>query len=74
MAKIGLLVLGLVLVYWMLKSYRRGVDRTSAAPPAEVEDMVRCDRCGVHLPRSESVATGGRFYCTPEHQRERDSG
>ena len=71
MAKIILLVLGLVLVYWTLKSYRRGVDRHDAPPPAKAgEDMVRCEHCGVHLPRSESITTRGVFYCTAEHQRE----
>jgi len=69
--KIILFVLALALVYWILKSYRRGVERRDAPPSAKgSEDMVRCERCGVHLPRSESVTTQGRFFCTPEHQRE----
>jgi uncharacterized protein len=69
--KILLLVLCFALVYWILRSYRRGIERRPAPPPARVnEDMVRCERCGVHLPRSESITTHGHFYCTPEHQRE----
>ena len=65
-----LLVLGLLLVYWILRGYRRRVERRSAPPAAHGgEDMVRCDHCGVHLPRSESITTQGRFYCTPDHQR-----
>lgn len=39
-------------------------------PKGEVEDMVRCARCGVHLPRSESILSGGEFYCSEEHRRE----
>ena len=74
MAKIILVVLGLLLVYWILKSYRRRVDRGGdKAPPATAENMVQCARCGVHLPRSESVTTQGRFYCSPEHQRAGDT-
>ena len=70
MAKIILLFLGLALAYWILKSYRRRVDRReSQKPAAGSEDMVRCAQCGVHLPRSESITTQGRFYCSPEHQR-----
>ena len=70
MAKIVLLVLGLLLVYWILKSYRRRVDRGAPkTPPAGNENMVQCARCGVHLPRSESVTTQGRFYCSQDHQR-----
>ena len=71
MAKIILLVLGLIFVYSILKSYRRGVDHRDAPPPARAgEDMVRCAQCGVHLPRSESFTTRGAFYCSAEHQRE----
>ena len=71
MAKIILLVLGLLAVYWILKSYRRRVDRGESKPPAAGgEDMVQCAQCGVHLPRSESITTQGSFYCSAEHQRE----
>lgn len=70
MPKIVLLVLGLLAVYWILKSYRRRVDRDEAKPPAAGgEDMVRCTRCGVHLPRSESITARGNFFCSAEHQR-----
>lgn len=72
MAKIILLVLGLLLVYWILKSYRRRVDRgepKTPTAPAGGENMVQCARCGVHLPRSEGITTQGRFYCSQEHQR-----
>ncbi|HKA42942.1 MAG TPA: PP0621 family protein [Burkholderiales bacterium] len=73
MAKIILLVLGLLLVYWILKGYRRGIERRGTAPPARGgEDMVRCAHCGVHLPRSESLTTQGEFFCTPDHQREHE--
>lgn len=74
MAKILLVVLGLLLAYWILRSYRRRIDRGEARPQAGTgEDMVRCEQCGVHLPRSESVASQGKFFCSAEHQRERES-
>jgi uncharacterized protein len=69
-AKIILLVLGLLLVFWILRAFRRRVDRGAAgAPPAAGEAMVRCAQCGVHLPRSESLTTQGSYYCCAEHQR-----
>jgi len=74
MVKIILLVLGLLLAYWILKAYRRRVDRKEPQTPAAGgEDMVQCVRCGVHLPRSESITTQGQFYCSPEHQRAHQS-
>jgi uncharacterized protein len=71
LAKIILLVLGLILVVWLVRSYRRRVDRgnTQGTTPTQGESMVRCAHCGVHLPRSESLTTQGSFYCSAEHQR-----
>jgi len=31
--------------------------------------MVRCVYCGVHLPRSESLTSDGKFFCSDEHRR-----
>lgn len=76
MAKIILLALGLLFVYWLLKGYRRRVDREGEKPPpaADGEPMVQCAQCGVHLPRSESITTRGSFYCSAEHQRAHQAG
>ena len=75
MAKIILLVLGLLAVYWILKSFRRRVDRGEPKSPAAAgEDMVQCAQCGVHLPRSESITTQGSFFCSAEHQRAHQAG
>lgn len=75
MAKIILLVLGLVLAYWILKSYRRRVDRSEPRERGTAsEDMVRCAQCGVHLPRSESITTQGSFYCSADHERAHRAG
>jgi len=68
-AKIILLVLGLLFVYWILKGYRRRVDSGEpGATPGKAEDMVQCAECGVHLPRGESITTRGRYFCSTEHQ------
>jgi len=39
------------------------------APVAEIEQMVACAHCGLHVPESESVRGGGSFYCSEEHRR-----
>ena len=76
MAKIILVVLGLMLAWWILKGYRRRVDRRDAAasPSAGGESMVQCAQCGVHLPRSESLLTQGVYFCSAEHRRQHESG
>jgi uncharacterized protein len=36
------------------------------------ELMLRCARCGVHVPASEAIDVGDRHYCSAEH-RDADS-
>ena len=74
MGKLLLILALLVLVYVIVKAYQRAANRppeppSPRRPPAE--DMVRCARCGVHLPRSESLLSGGEFFCSDEHRRQR---
>jgi uncharacterized protein len=65
-----LLALVIVVVYGLFRAQKRKTRRSAPrAGGAKTEDMVRCAQCGVHLPRSESVASGELFYCTPEHRR-----
>ncbi|PZP60726.1 MAG: preprotein translocase subunit YajC [Azospira oryzae] len=70
MGKWLLVALVVVIVFWVLKVYRKHLDRASPSRPTPaVEDMVRCAHCGVHVPRSESLASGERHFCSEEHRR-----
>jgi len=66
MSRLLLLVVIAAVVYLLIRSYRKKseVQQTDAV----AEDMVRCAHCGVHLPRSESIQSDGRFYCCAEHR------
>lgn len=71
---IGYLVYRLLVVL-KRKSLASAAGRPGARPAphahADGEAMVRCERCGVYLPRSEAVDRGDRHYCSLEH---RDAG
>lgn len=32
-------------------------------------DMVRCDHCGLHIPKNEAIRDGDKVYCSEEHRR-----
>ncbi|MEW5943637.1 MAG: PP0621 family protein [Pseudomonadota bacterium] len=69
MVKLLLLAAGVWLIYVILKRYGRSI-RQEKPPAAEGgEDMVRCSQCGVHLPKSESILSHGKHYCSDEHRR-----
>lgn len=65
-----LIAIGFV-VLAVIRTYQRSLNKPSASAKREtiVEDMVKCAHCGVNLPRSEAIYSGGDFFCTPEHKQ-----
>ena len=44
------------------------------AATEQVEKMVSCSHCGIHVPLSEAVhVNSGSFFCSTEHQRQHTS-
>jgi uncharacterized protein len=71
-----LLFFALIVVFfvWVIRSYRRAIKKQreeahKTSSSIEGEDMVRCVHCGVHLPRSESIVSEGKSFCSDEHRR-----
>ncbi|MBI4938905.1 MAG: preprotein translocase subunit YajC [Nitrosomonadales bacterium] len=72
MSRLLIFVVIAAVVYWLLKSYRKKLSRENEREenvPGQAEDMVRCAHCGVHLPKRESIASDGKFYCGEAHRR-----
>lgn len=66
------IIIGVVL--WLMSGRKRPAGRPGAGPrsarPPELEGMVVCRHCGVHLPRSESLpGPGGDVYCSAAHRK-----
>lgn len=79
MAKFLLLVAVFIVLFMIFRALRgrRGTTHTAqpgSQQPGRAEDMVRCQMCGVHLPRSESITSRGEFFCSQEHSRLADRG
>ena len=36
---------------------------------SNAESMVRCEHCGIHMPRSEAFLSDGHTWCGQEHAR-----
>lgn len=70
MGKILLLIIIGLVVYALIRNYQRSLGKPAApANKHAVEDMVKCAQCGVNLPQSEAIYSGGDFFCTPEHKQ-----
>ena len=66
MSRLLLLVALVLVVYLLFRSFRKNI--VSGENGRVTEDMVRCEHCGVHLPKGESVQSEGRFFCNADHR------
>ncbi|ATE60954.1 PP0621 family protein [Thauera sinica] len=61
-------------IWWIRRAIRRaGEGRAAGGEKAgktrrRVEHMVECAHCGVHVPESEGVRDGERFFCSEAHR------
>jgi len=64
--RIAILLLGLWVV---LRIVRKAIlqRRTKSSPLPPPADMLRCDHCGVFLPRNEAIEAHGKHYCSRQH-------
>jgi len=51
---------------WRLLRRTLSNHKNDAAPPAP-GDMLRCQYCGVFVPRNDAIAAGSHFYCCTAH-------
>jgi len=70
MGKLLVLILLAVLAVWLVRRALRAPrpGEVSEKQPVQ-QDLVRCARCGVHLPRSEARQADGLLFCGEEHAR-----
>ncbi len=68
-------LLALAILIWLVYRIWRNSrhDNTRRRAPGQkttqqVERMVRCAKCGLHIPQHEALRAGERFYCSPAHR------
>lgn len=60
---------------WLWRMNRRAALQQAPTPAsakamaASAQEMVHCDFCSLHIPRTEAVQGQKGLYCSPEHQR-----
>lgn len=69
MTKIILILIVAYIVYRLVRGYASRLSKGSPDKAISGEDMVRCNYCGVHLPRSESLLSNEKFFCCEDHRR-----
>lgn len=73
MWKLIFLVLLAWLVYQILSRtiFKQDGNKANTSNPSDAQEeaelMVKCEKCAVHLPRSEAFLIAGEFYCSKAH-------
>ena len=70
MGRILILILIGLALWWLFRGFFRAQvrDEKPLAQSPVGEDMVRCARCGVNLPRSEARDEAGKLVCASNPQ------
>ncbi len=71
MGRLVVLILLAVAAVWLVRRALRASAARQAGQrrPSGEGDLVRCARCGLHLPRAEARAAGEQLYCSEVHAR-----
>lgn len=76
--KYALVFVFVVVVFWLWRSSRQASlsdkkQRPASPQPgsaAKTTEIVACELCHVHLPRSEALTGGRGLYCSSEHRQQ----
>ena len=70
MGLIRLLIIALIawIVFSALKDWLNRPDQPKKRAGGEIEQMVKCAHCGLHVPESEAIRAGGSYYCSNAHR------
>ncbi|MFO8023857.1 PP0621 family protein [Thiohalophilus sp.] len=65
---LALLIWLIIRLYQRFKALgqqRRSASKKQSARP--IENMVRCEQCGTHVPEKEALEQDGHYYCSRAH-------
>lgn len=71
MTLIRILIIALVawLLLRMIKNWANRAAQKQKDRRSQVETMVRCQHCGLHVPKKEALESDNKYYCSREHLR-----
>ena len=68
--RILLIALAVWIVILLIRNARARKQASDQRPKKQVEDMVECAHCGVHLPENEAIQDGDKYFCSESHRQQ----
>ncbi len=70
--RIAVIAIVVWLLIRMVKNYRNRVRHSRHPGRNDIDTMVQCARCKLHVPKREAIRKGNRFYCCRRHAADAD--
>jgi len=64
---LALLIWLVIRLYQRFKALARERSTKSSQPGRPIENMVRCEQCGTHIPEKDALKRDGHYYCSRAH-------
>lgn len=66
-------LLALIFIIWLVihyakRLYANHTKHPSRKKPEKIAQMVRCEKCGLHIPEDEAIMGQEHYYCSVEHR------
>ena len=64
----------LVLLIWLGFRIYNWMQKKSSIDSSKTifQDMVSCDKCGIHIPANEAIKSGEKYFCSRDHLLNKD--
>ncbi|GMR08102.1 MAG: hypothetical protein BMS9Abin26_1107 [Gammaproteobacteria bacterium] len=65
------LIVVFLVVWIIIRMLRNYLAKKTVAkqPPAQIDTMVKCKVCDLHIPEQEAIRCGDDYYCCQEHKQ-----
>lgn len=67
--RVAVIVILAVIAYRLVKRWLANMPRETKPPRNNIEQMVRCQYCGLHIPQEEAIHDQDDWYCSKEHRQ-----
>lgn len=61
-----------LLIWLLLRMIRNRINQSQINKKnkqGHIETVVRCQHCGLHIPKHEAVKTDNQYYCSQKHRQ-----
>ncbi|KRW62829.1 PP0621 family protein [Pseudomonas sp. TTU2014-080ASC] len=62
--------------FWLWRRFNRPAVSKAQEKPSEAnpQPMVRCEQCGIHVPRQNALSKDSQWFCSQAHLEQGHSG